>query len=83
VLLDKFKEIHKLIAKFFHCGIGTRLQWTDSILMNNILLELIRNNVIGLPIHDSVIVKKRFRDILKYIMREEYLKMFKFEPIIK
>ena len=83
ILLDKFKEMHKPIAKFFHCGMGTRLQWTDSTLMNNILIRLLDNNITGLPIHDSVIVKKRFKDILKHVMEEEYLKMFKFKPIIK
>lgn len=83
ILLDKFKDMHKPISKFFHCGMGTRLQWTDSTLMNNILIRLLDNNITGLPIHDSVIVKTRFKDILRHVMEEEYLKMFKFNPIIK
>ena len=59
------------------------MQWVDSTLMNNILIRLLDNEIIGLPVHDSVIVKKRFQNVLKYIMDEEYFKMFEFKPIIK
>ncbi len=82
-LLDEFKKLHKPIAKSFHSGTGVKLQWVDSTLMNNILIRLLDNEIIGLPVHDSVIVKKRFQNVLKYIMDEEYFKMFEFKPIIK
>jgi predicted ester cyclase len=54
-LLDKFKEMHDPISKFFHRNQGIKLQWADSTLMNRILIRLIDEyNIIGLPVHDSV-----------------------------
>jgi len=80
---NEFIEYHKLINKFVSNDEGIKLQCQDSKIMNNILIELCNKNIVGLPIHDSVIVKKKHKEILKEIMTKEYLKITNKSPIVE
>ncbi len=82
-LIEDFIEFHGDIKEFMHTGIGLKLQKIDSMIMEDILINLMRKDIPALPIHDSVIVEKRFEDELRQEMISCYKKhMNGFEPII-
>ena len=71
-IVDKAKTAHPKIADFICSDMGVVLQNKDSRIMNNILLRLLGQNILGLPIHDSIIVQERHEQVLREIMLEEY-----------
>jgi hypothetical protein len=81
-LLDAFMSLHPEISKFFYSGKWAALQYADSTLMENVLTSLTKLNIVGLPIHDSVIVQKRHKAIVTQIMVDRYNDLFKFDPIV-
>ena len=71
-IVDKAKTAHPKIADFICSDMGVVLQNKDSRIMHNILLRLLGQNILGLPIHDSIIVQERHEQVLREIMLEEY-----------
>jgi hypothetical protein len=51
--------------------------------MEEILMELHRRGILGLPIHDSVIVEAQHEELLKDLMMKAYRKFMDFEPVLK
>lgn len=70
---DNFLKFHKPISKYIGSDIGIELQRIDSDIMNNVLVELANNKIIGLPIHDSIVVERKFLDKSKEILIKQYL----------
>ncbi len=70
------------IIKLFYHGLWGKLQFHDSILMEQILLDSIDLNMVALPIHDSIIIQKKNHSIAKRIMFKKYKEKFKFDPVI-
>jgi len=81
-LVDKFREAHQPIAKYLYSDVGLTLQNKDSQIMNSILMELMSKDVLGLPIHDSIVVAEQHKDYLYQVMMEEYEKEMGFSPRI-
>lgn len=81
-LLDQFINMHPDIADRFYSNIGLNLQNLDSQIMHNILMELKDQKIAGLPIYDSVIVKKKHEELLRQIMVDKYKEKLGFDPII-
>lgn len=84
-LYNEFLEYHKPIAHHVSNDEGAKLQRIDSDIINEILVDLAKDNIVGLPVHDSIIVKKKHKDILKDLMIKHYTnhkKLNKFNPII-
>lgn len=81
-LLDTFMNMHPKISRFFYSGKWAPLQYGDSTIMNNILKKLRESKIVGLPIHDSVIVQKKYKNFVCQVMIDCYKKIFKFEPIL-
>ena len=79
-LVDMFKKAHKPIEKYLFSDAGIWLQNLDSQIMNSILIRLKDNGILGLPVHDSVIVQKEHEGILREIMVSEYEAMMGFKP---
>jgi hypothetical protein len=71
-IVQTIKKTHPDIAEFLCSDMGIVLQNKDSRIMNNILMRLLDQNILGLPIHDSVIVQERHEQVLREIMLEEY-----------
>jgi hypothetical protein len=55
-LLDALESHHKSAAGAFYKNVGLRLQRRDSDLMMKILQQCLAEGIVGLPIHDSLIV---------------------------
>jgi len=82
-LVNNFKQAHLPIQKHLFSGVGNKLQNIDSDIMNNILARLLETDIVGLPVHDSVIVPVQHKDILETLMIEEYQKRMGFNPIVE
>src|SRR4029078_7595533 len=64
-LIWAIKAAHPRIARFFHSGIGTRLQFFDSEIANAVLSDMtLKRGIIVLPVFDSFIVREEDRDTL-------------------
>lgn len=70
--IDKIKEKHSSISKYFCSKIGNKLQRQDSDIMAEILEKCLDNDIIALPVHDSVIVKKKDLEKVIEIMNEAF-----------
>lgn len=80
--LENFKRAHKPIAKYLNSGIGLTLQNMDSIITEAVLIDLMKEGIACLPVHDSYIVEEAYKDILMGKMTEEYEKVMGFQPVI-
>lgn len=82
-LLTRFKQIHQPIAKYIHTGKGLDLQNLDSKITEIILMDLMKEGITVLPVHDSYIVEKGYEGLLAEKMLEAYEKVMDgFSPVI-
>lgn len=81
--INKIKAKHQLISKYFCSGIGLELQRKDSDIMANILEKCLEEGIIALPVHDSVIVKKKHLDKVKKIMEQSFNEVTGFNAIVE
>jgi hypothetical protein len=65
------KQKHPAIAGWFERGHGLRFMRTESDLIARVTLALFERNIVALPIHDAVVVPKRFGAVAKQVMKEE------------
>ena len=80
-LFKTFRQTHKPISKYLFSDIGITLQNKDSEIMNNILMRLMDKGILGLSVHDSVIVAEQYAEILRDIMVAEYKEVMGFKPM--
>ncbi len=79
-LVEMFRKPHWRIEKYLFSDAGIWLQNLDSQIMNSILMRLKDNGILGLSVHDSVIVQKEHEGILREIMIQEYETVMGFKP---
>ncbi|MBF0205074.1 MAG: hypothetical protein HQK67_12400 [Desulfamplus sp.] len=82
-MTNQFKEHHAPIKEFLFSGVGVDLQNKDSMIMEEILMQLHRRGILGLPIHDSVIVEAQHEGLLKDLMMQTYERFMGFESVLK
>lgn len=68
---------------FKHDFDALSMQHADSTIMQNVLKALRRRGIAALPIHDSVIVQKKYKDSVVRIMKEKYTEYTGFEIEVK
>lgn len=74
IITDK----HHAIAHMFGAeNLGTRLQNIDSKIMAEILMNLAKQDIPALPVHDSVIVRESDQAIANDVMKKAYFKIMK------
>ncbi|MGM4990516.1 hypothetical protein [Tardiphaga sp. 841_E9_N1_2] len=72
-LIEAIKRRHFRVRKFFHSGIGIRLQNLDSEMAKIVLTEMtVRHGITVLPVHDSFIVPASARERLVRVMKEAF-----------
>ncbi len=81
-LVSRFRETHPDIEHHLFSGIGRTLQNIDSMIMNAILVRLMDNDILGLPVHDSVIVQHQHEAFTREVMTQDYKKEMGFKPRI-
>ena len=83
-LLKTLEAQHPEIEKYFYSGIGLSLQNVDSKIMHQVIMRLLlQHDCVALPIHDSVIVKSMYKDLLKDVMEEVYVDVMGVKPVLK
>ena len=82
LLYDEFLEYHKPISHCVSNDEGIKLQRKDSDVMNDILINLTKKQIVGLPIHDSIVIQSKHKEILKEEMTNQYYKYLKKLPKI-
>jgi len=82
-IYKKLEEEHPKIKQYFGSGRGIKLQYKDSQIAEQVMLNLARDNIVCLPVHDSFIVRlshqidlheemdKAFKDIVGVDSRRE------------
>ena len=79
-MVEMFKKAHKPIEKYLFSDAGIWLQNLDSQIMNSVLMKLRDKGILGLPVHDSVIVQIEHEDALRETMVSEYEAVMGFKP---
>jgi len=67
-----FKTKHRVIADYFFTGYGKKLQFIDSVVAQDIMLELNNYGVVCLPVHDSFIVASAHEQLLIDVMHKVF-----------
>lgn len=81
VMLDKLKDKHKAIRKYFNQGEGVKLQYIDSQIAEAVMLDMVGKGIPVLSIHDSFIVEVEHRDKLKQSMLDSYSRVVGKPPL--
>lgn len=72
-LIEAIKRRHHRVRKFFHSGIGIRLQNLDSEMAKIVMTEItLKHGVTVLPVHDSFIVPESAKGMLVRVMKEAF-----------
>ena len=73
-LKEEILNAHKPIKDYFFKGLGNRLQFEDSILAEDIMLQFSKMGYPALPVHDSFIMHHAFGSSgeLEEVMRRAY-----------
>ena len=75
-LRERILIAHKPIASLFFQGTGNAMQFEDSQVVENILLQTTDNKTPALPIHDSFIMRQQYASDLEEMMRRAFHSRF-------
>lgn len=64
-------------------AIGCKLQNYDSELMKSVLNDLMEQNILAIPVHDSIIVSDEYKEIAEEVMKNNFKKMFNHKINVK
>lgn len=82
-LVEKFKKVHKPIAKYLTSGVGVELQNIDSKITERLLNSFVKEEIPILPVHDSFVVQEGYGKLLEARMNDFYEKEMGHEPVIE
>lgn len=82
-LISCMQRHHKEIQRYFYISASRGLQYTDSVIMENVLKSLHKRNIPALPVHDSVIIPEKHKKTAMRIMKEQYKQVTGFEIEVK
>lgn len=72
-LIHDMKARHPKVARYFHSGIGLRLQNVDSEMCRFVLADMsVKKGIVVLPVHDSFIVPETAKDELVVTMKTAF-----------
>ncbi|MDB9869028.1 hypothetical protein OAD24_14975 [Pseudomonadales bacterium] len=63
---------HKPILDSFSTGIGLDAQFTDSVVAEAVIVDMMKDGIVVLPIHDSFIVRAGYRQHLEQVMNAAF-----------
>jgi hypothetical protein len=81
-LIADFKVAHPAIADDFFSGCGLKLQYRDSLIMEDILKHFVGKEVPIIPVHDSLIVPESHADEARQVMKETYRNHMGFNAVV-
>lgn len=63
---------HATVSHLFGVGIGFKVFYVESCILVDVLLALMEDGIVGLPIHDAVVVPGNRREEAKQIMLDVF-----------
>ncbi len=63
---------HAVIAEQFWCGVGFRLMFSESQILMDVLSRLEQSDILGLPLHDGLLVPDSRAEDTKRVMEETF-----------
>lgn len=75
-VIDKLKKRNKAIASHFSSNEGIKLQFTDSQIIEQVMMTLMKKGIVSLPVHDSLLVQRQHETELVKAMKEAFAKKF-------
>jgi hypothetical protein len=81
-LIADFEAAHPAIADDFFSGCGLKLQYRDSMIMEDILKHFVSKEVPVIPVHDSLIVPVSYVDETRNVMMDAYKRNIGFDALI-
>lgn len=82
-LINDFRATHAPIAEDFASGAGVKLQYRDSLIMEDILKHFVGKEVPIIPVHDSLIVTESHADEARQVMKETYKNHMGFDAVVR
>lgn len=73
-IVGAFRKAHPTVAKFIYSNSANRLMLGESRIMTLVLLQLKKQRIPALPVHDSVIVPVQHKELAKQTMIDCYRK---------
>lgn len=83
VIVNAFTEVHPVIAKYVYSASANKLMLEESEIMTLVLLELMKQGIPALPVHDSLLFPKQHKDGVRQNMLDFYEKHTGFEITVK
>jgi hypothetical protein len=77
MVVDGLRQLHAPIEKHFSSGIGIELQRKDSDVAEKVMIDLMDENILALPVHDSFIVIDGNQNRLREVMLQAYRAVMK------
>lgn len=71
-VITAFEKVHSKIAHFLNSDVSLELMSKDSDIMEQVLLKLMRKNILEIPLPDSIICQRGQEARVKAIMEEAY-----------
>jgi len=75
-VISAIREYHKPVVSVFDEGRGLNVNFHESEIMLSVLDRLMGLNIVGLPIHDAIIVEKANAETVSVIMVDAFKSVF-------
>ena len=82
-VVDPILAHHRPIARLFGTGRAHQLMHIESNLMVSILLQLKELGIVGLPIHDCLLVSQKYSRQVKQVMEDSFRQMLGWEGVVE
>ena len=79
VIIESLTKVHPVLGKYIYSGLANKLMLEESNIITSVLLSLMELGIPALPVHDSVIVPIRNRELVKNILERAYSQHTGFE----
>lgn len=74
---------HPVLKEIKGKGRGLAFQFLDSQIAEHVMLEMMKKDIVALPVHDSFICQEHNEVILRQVMSQAYEKVFRRLPQLK
>ena len=81
-LVTRIRLHHHPIQHFLCTEIGHKISRIESDIMVDVLLRLKARGIVGLPVHDCVIVEEQHEAVAREAMREAFVNHLGFEAVV-
>lgn len=71
-VIERLENAHPAVKHLFFTGVGHQLQYVESEILVDVLLDMRERGLVGLPVHDAVLVPVSTVDQVREIMLDTF-----------